>query len=432
MKLLLIAPNVDGSDVGEAYVAFKWAEALAGLVDLTVLAFQRPGRPTLATQLPGARVITWPEPAWALRNERMNAMLKPAWPVFAGRVSRWIASALARGEHFDIAHQLMPQAARYPSPLRHFDIPYIIGPLGGALETPPAFRDEAASAPLFTRLRALDAWRFRHDPWLRASYTRAACVLGVAPYVRDVLADIPLRRFEPVLELGIDDLPPAVARVVKPGRLRLLHVGRAVRTKGLRDAVRALAHLADRPGITLTSAGAGEEVALAEAEAQALGVASRVTFHGRVPREEVEALYACHDVFVFPSFREPAGGVLYEAMRHGLPVITAARGGPDFIIDDSCGLRLPVTTPQAFATAIAGAVRHLDDDRALRARMGTAARAKVSSEGFWPAKAERLVALYHKVARPRRMSALSARIAVQPLCSSENTVLLQDVKPKVP
>ena len=45
-------------------------------------------------------------------------------------------------------------------------------------------------------------------------------------------------------------------------------------------------------------------------------------------RAEVEALYESHDLFCFPSFREPAGGVLYEAMRHGLPVITTDRGGP--------------------------------------------------------------------------------------------------------
>ena len=340
MKALLIAPNIDGTDVGEAFVAFKWAEALAARIDLTVLSFERPDRMRLAAQLPGARVVTWPEPAWARRNERLNAMLKPAWPVFARHVRHWLADALARGETFDIAHQLMPQAARYPSPLRHFALPYIIGPLGGALDTPAAFRAEAGSAPLFTRLRALDAARFRHDPWLRASYRGAACVLGVAPYVADILRDIPLQRFEPVLELGIDGVEPPQTRPLTPGALRLLHVGRGVRTKGLRDAVRAMAQLRDL-NVTLTSAGAGEEIALARAEAQALGVADRVTFLDRQPRMVIEDLYRSHDVFLFPSFREPAGGVLYEAMRHGLPVITAARGGPDYIVDDTCGLRVP-------------------------------------------------------------------------------------------
>ena len=129
----------------------------------------------------------------------------------------------------------MPQAARYASPLRHFDLPYIIGPLGGALETPTAFLHETSTAPLFTRLRALDSYRFRYDPWLRASYMKARCVLGVAPYVRDLLQHIPLHRFEPVLELGIDALAPRQPRPFENGRIRLLHVGRGTRTKGLRD-----------------------------------------------------------------------------------------------------------------------------------------------------------------------------------------------------
>lgn len=400
MNILLIAPNIDGTDVGEAFVAFKWAEALSRRVTLTVLSFERPGRRPLARQLPMARVITWPEPALARRHERLNAMLKPAWPIFTAHVRAWLAEAHKRGERFDVAHQLMPQAARYASPLRHFDIPYVIGPLGGALDTPEAFRAEAGSAPLFTRLRALDAFRFRNDPWLRASYSRAACVLGVAPYMAEVLADIPLQRFEPMLELGIDDVePPRVARA-SLGHLRLLHVGRGVRTKGLRDAVRALAHLRDMPRVTLTSAGAGEEIALCQAEAAALGVADRVTFLGAQPRDQIETLYASHDVFLFPSFREPAGGVLYEAMRHGLPVITAARGGPDFIVDDRSGIRLPVTTPTRFAADIAHAVRRLAADPARLAAMGEAARARVLAQGLWSAKADRLIDLYAQIRTP--------------------------------
>lgn len=399
MKVVLIAPNVDASDVGEAFVAYKWAQALSELVELTVLAFQRPGRPELAAQLPGARVVTWPEPAWAGRNERLNAMLKPAWPVFARRVRSWMAQALARGETIDLAHQLMPQAARYASPLRHFDVPYIVGPLGGALDTPAAFRAEATSAPLFTRLRALDRLRFRHDPWLRQTYGRAACVLGVAPYVGDVLGDMPLQRFESVLELGIDAVAPEHRRCPEAGRLKVLHVGRGVRTKGLRDTVRALAALADLPGVTLTSAGAGEEIDICRAEADRLGVADRVTFLGRVPRDQVEALYGAHEAFCFPSFREPAGGVLYEAMRHGLPVITADRGGPAWIVDGTCGIRVPVTGPGQFPQDIAAALRRLALIPELRAELGAGARAKVAREGLWPDKAAALVALYRDILR---------------------------------
>jgi glycosyltransferase involved in cell wall biosynthesis len=399
MKVLIAAPNIDATDVGEALMAFKWAEALSELVDLTVLCFQRPGRPDVSAQLPAARVVTWPEPKWALKHERLNAMLKPAWPIFANRVRHWISSEIDGGHEFDMAHQLMPQAARYASPLRHFDIPYIIGPLGGALDTPASFRSEVASAPVFTRLRALDAFRFRHDPWLRKSYGRAACVLGVAPYVQDVLADVPLGRFESVLELGIDDVAPLQERQSEGGRLRLLQVGRVVRTKGLRDAVRAISLLRDLPGVTLTSAGRGEEMELCRAEAERLGVADRISFLGHVSRAEVESLYESHDAFCFPSFREPAGGVLYEAMRHGLPVITADRGGPAGIVDDASGIRIPVTDPLTYARDLANAIRSLAASPSLRAQLGTGARDKVLKEGLWSSKAASLVELYKDLSR---------------------------------
>jgi glycosyltransferase involved in cell wall biosynthesis len=333
-------------------------------------------------------------------------MLKPAWPVFAHLVRRWIEDATAHGVYFDVAHQLMPQAARYASPLRHFDIPYIIGPLGGALETPEAFRQEASNAPLFTRLRALDRFRFRNDPWLRETYSRAACVLGVAPYVQDILKDVPLKRFEPVLELGIDAVEPRRARSHRTGHLKVLHVGRGVRTKGLRDTIRALAQLRDLPGVHLTSAGAGEEIQVCRAEAERLGIPDRVTFLGKVPREDVEALYASHDVFCFPSFREPAGGVLYEAMRHGLPIVAADRGGPGWIIDDASGIRIPVTTPSDFAGNIAKALRSLAQDPDARQRLGDGARAKVARDGVWSVKAERMVALYADILADQRAASL--------------------------
>ena len=142
-------------------------------------------------------------PARALRRrfepelcERIAALAKPDVPVLHRHVARWIRTALASGRRFDLAHQLLPRAPRYASPLARFNIPYVIGPVGGALPTPEAFRSEAGSAPWYTRLRDIDALRFGYDPWLRQSYARAALVLGVAPYMRDVLAAMPLRRFE--------------------------------------------------------------------------------------------------------------------------------------------------------------------------------------------------------------------------------------------
>ena len=146
-------------------------------------------------------------------------------------------------------------------------------------------------------------------------------------------------RFRPFLGIGIDCLPDDPERAFGRHGLRLLHVGRGVRTKGLRDVVRALACLGDLEGISLTSIGGGEDIAHCWTEAKALGVADRVSFLGRLPRAEIEDHYRESDVFVFPSFRESMGGVLYEAMRWGLPVVTVDYGGPGFVTDNTCALR---------------------------------------------------------------------------------------------
>lgn len=399
-KVLMLGLIIDGTDVGGTYSSFKWVEAVGRHADVTLLCLQRPGRKTTAEQLPHVRVVTWPEPAFLGRFERIRAQLKPAWPLFAWHARRWIAKAIASGEHFDVAHQIHPQPMRHRSPLRFFDqLPYVIGPQDGSLPTPAGMASEVKDTAI-VRLRILDALRLKLDGGLRATYERAALVLGVAPYVADVLSDLRLKRFETRLERAGDAVADATWRPPPPGTLKLLHVGRVIRTKGLRDMVRAMALLRDLPGVTLTSAGDGPDLEACRAEAAALGVADRIDFRGRISREEVEDLYATHHVFAFPTFREPMGGVFFEAMRWSLPVVTADYGGPQAIVDEASGVRIPVTDPTQFPQDIAATLRALANDPARLASYSDGARRRMAALGDWDAKALDTIALYQQIVRP--------------------------------
>ncbi|WP_126975139.1 glycosyltransferase [Frigidibacter oleivorans] len=401
LRLVIVAPSLDGGDVGETYSAFRWVEALCAVAEVTVLASVRHHARPLAEQLPDARVVTWAEPRWLYtRFERFNAQAKPGLGHFVRRARAWIAAEQAAGRRFDILHQILPQAMRHRVVWAGLGIPYVIGPLGGGLDTPPGFAAEVGGGAGLGRLRELDRWRLRNDPWLRDGYRRAGLILGVAPYVGDRLREAGLGAvpFRPMLERGYGDaMPPPRMRDAEPGRMTLLHVGRAIRTKGLRDTIRALALLPDLPGVTLVSAGDGEDLAACRREAADLGVGARVRFLGRIPRAQVDEEYAAADVFCFPSFREPMGGVFFEAMAHGLPIVTAARGGPDFIVDDSCGLKVPATDPQQFARDIAAAIRRLAADPALRLSLGQGSLARLRSFGTWQDKADTMLGLYRDV-----------------------------------
>jgi glycosyltransferase involved in cell wall biosynthesis len=396
--VVVIAPNLDADDVGETQTSFRLLRAMAdtGDVDLTLLVLQRHGRVPVSEQLPDLDIVAWPEPAWLLRVERFNAMAKPAIPAFYAKARRWIRTEIQRGRRFDLLHQMLPRAPRYASPLHGLGLPYVIGPIGGALPMPAAFR-KGGRERWFTRLRDVDALRFAHDPWLRRGLAGADLVLGVAPYMKEVLSGVPIQRFQPFLGIGVDELAPPVSRRMAPGHLRLLHVGRAVRTKGLREAVEAIALLPDLPAVTLTVVGEGEEIDVARSLATRAAIADRVEFLGKRPRPEIEALYESHDALLFPSFRESMGGVLYEAMRWGMPVITVDRGGPGFIVDDTCALLAPVTSPEQLPRDLAEHVRRLSEDTPLRAALGAGARRKVEKEALWPTKARRMIDLYESV-----------------------------------
>lgn len=400
MQNLLFVGPYDRDDVGEAAIAYQWAHRLGRLYKITVLTYRKRDSPQAFDQLPGLRVVEWREPPLLGRAERLNSMLKPAYVPFYMRARRWIRAAIARGEHFDVAYQPVPVAMRYPSPIAGLGVPYVIGPVGGSLDSPPGFDDEG-SAPWFVRMRALDAFRLRHDPLLRRTFESADCVLGIAPYVDQLLSGVGVRRFEVMTDSGIDELPVAVARPHHPGPLRLLFVGRLVPTKGLRDLIRAMAATRDLP-VSLDILGQGFDLGYCQNLVTDLGLKERVRFHGQRPRNEVDKFYADADIFVFPSYREAGGIVVTEAMSHGLPLIVADRGGPASTVDESCGIRVPVTTPGEYSTAIGHAIRMLVQRPELRAELGAAARDRVMTVAHWDAKLERLCGILDDIAAPLR------------------------------
>jgi glycosyltransferase involved in cell wall biosynthesis len=395
-KLLLIVPTCDGLDVGEAWVAYQWVRHLAVRNDLTVLTYHKRGRTPASAQLPGIRVIEWAEPRGLGRAERFNSMLKPGYVPFYFRARRWIRAAQARGERFDVAFQPVPVAMRYPSPVAGLGIPFVIGPVGGSLQSPPGFRDGERRAPWYLRLRKLDQLRIRRDRLLRGTYEQASCVLGIAPYVRDFLSGLAVRRFEVMSETGIQALPEPVNRADRRGEMRLLFVGRLIPTKGARDAIRALGLARELP-VSLDIVGDGYDRAACEALTADLGLGDRVRFHGQVQRGQVEDLYRSADIFVFPSYREPGGNVVFEAMGHGLPLIVSDLGGPGNVVDETCGIRLHPEAPEQYARDIAAAISRLVTRADLRRALGEGARQRVADIGLWASKARNLEALCAEV-----------------------------------
>ena len=69
----------------------------------------------------------------------------------------------------------------------------------------------------------------------------------------------------------------------------------------------------------------------------------KTTFTGLLEKEDLYELYQVADIGVVPSLFEPFGYVAVEMMMHQLPVVVTATSGLNEIVDNTCGLKIPLT-----------------------------------------------------------------------------------------
>jgi len=136
-------------------------------------------------------------------------------------------------------------------------------------------------------------------------------------------------------------------------------------------------------GIRLVIAG-GDDDDLAAAlrdRAAALGIGGRVEFAGPVDGLRKRHLLHGALALLMPSLSENFGNSALEAMAEGTPVIVVPQVGiADSVRESRSGF---VVAPDA--AAFADAVRQLQNDGDLRARMGERARATVAAQFSWDA-----------------------------------------------
>jgi len=107
-----------------------------------------------------------------------------------------------------------------------------------------------------------------------------------------------------------------------------------------------------------------------------LGLRDQVTFLGTVSRRELVQRYRAASLFCLPSRQEGFGIVFLEAMASGLPIVAArAAAIPETVAEGEVGL---LSDPDD-AAGLAGALRRLLEDGALRRALGVAGRRRVES-----------------------------------------------------
>ncbi len=171
--------------------------------------------------------------------------------------------------------------------------------------------------------------------------------------------------------------------------------GRLIRERGIDLFLDALG--ATYGSWQLKMIGTGPEQEALEALAQRLGLSGRIEWLGALPREALTALWPTVDALVAPSrvtpsWVEPNGQLVLEAMAHGVvPIVSRSGALPDVVGDAGV-----VLDDADDVGVLAAALQRVVDSPDRTIALGDAARLRVLERYGDVAIAERLVVLWRK------------------------------------
>jgi len=161
----------------------------------------------------------------------------------------------------------------------------------------------------------------------------------------------------------------------------ILYIGRLVFEKGVQHLISSMSKILEAyQDVKLVIAGKGGMFDELRAQTEYMGISDKVYFTGYLNGKDVQRMYKCADVAVFPSTYEPFGIVALEAMLAGVPTVVSDIGGLNEIVDHG------VTGMKSYAgnsNSIADSILSLLYDQQLNAKVSKNAKAKVKELYSW-------------------------------------------------
>jgi glycosyltransferase involved in cell wall biosynthesis len=404
MKILISAYACRPDMGSEPGVGWNWVKQVARFHEVWALtrAEHREAIERALEQEPRFDVhwVYFDLPRWARfwkKGQRGIRMYYYLWQIGA----YFVGKRLHRKVRLDLVHHVTFAGYWMPSFLAFLPIPFVWGPVGGGDSSPRAFyKTFSIRGRSYEWLRHIAIWIGERNPFVWLGARKADIALASTGKTAERLRSLGAHKVSLYSQIGIAKEEFAnltfSSRHVTP--FRLVSIGNFLHLKGFHLGLRAFALFQQNFHDTeYWLIGDGPEQKNLERLAQTLGIAEKVRFWGRLPRERVlEILPEC-DVLVHPSLHDSGGWVCLEAMAAGCPVICLDLAGPALQVTEDTGFKVPATTPEQVASDLMQAMLWLANNPDLRKRMAEAGQKRVAEHFEWDKKGEWIREVYEEV-----------------------------------
>ncbi len=316
----------------------------------------------------------------------------------------FVAAALHRKHHFNLAHHITFGNDWLPSGLMVLPVPFLWGAVGGSAHQLPPRLD--LSLPAYAKRHdmfrtIMQRLAVNVDPFVALTRARATRILT---YSHEALAGLPRRhqsKARTIIHIGASegDLLQSPSGPPVEGELRLISGGRLVHWKGYDLAIEGFAQYLQQgsgSGRLFITGNGPYKPALTEL-ARRLGVQSRVEFVRLPTKADVRDLLCSCGLFVMPSLRDgPLLGIV-EAMAVALPVLCVKPGAQDELVPDSAGLKVELGTRDQIVGGIANALAWAATHRVELRQKGLRAHAHIAKFYNWDRIGDEVQGIYEEM-----------------------------------
>ena len=127
-----------------------------------------------------------------------------------------------------------------------------------------------------------------------------------------------------------------------------------------------------------------------------IGIDEHCHWYGWVERQKAIEIMNTGHIFCITSISDLTSTVTLEALSYGLPIICLDHCGFAHVVNNTCGIKIPITSPKEAIISFKEAIERLYFDEDLRQQL--AAGALMRARDFsWEGKIENLNAIYNSL-----------------------------------
>lgn len=340
-------------------------------------------------------------------RKKRNKLLRIIWPPsYYWYYKDWqkkalqLAEELNEKENFDLIHQLNMVGYREPGYLWKIDKPFVWGPIGGTEDVPlklfPLFNMYGKLFFAFRNIINSYQKKFYKRPKLAATKKQSQ-VIAATPDVKRAAKRLWSVDAEIIAEVGkvsLYDVKPHKRLENEP--LKIVWSGLHISRKALHILLRSLALLDEKINYELHILGVGAETKGWKKLAKKLKVDDNCTWYGWLEKEKALQVMKSSHVLAITSLRDLTSTITLEGVSLGLPIICLDHCGFSFVVNETCGIKIPITNVDEIFYNYKEAITQLYSNEEKRFELSKGALLR-AQDFTWDSKVERLNNIYSKL-----------------------------------